>query len=215
VPRDLRAAWLTLALVGVGVAVGLPIAARKYLQGDVLLGLVGVPLIAGAGLAWHFTQRAQPRRAAWSVAAAAASFSVALFGWGAVRVDRQQNSAQFADVIHQHATTGAAQIRTFGYYRPSLVFYTRQPVRQLITPEQVAEFFRDQRNDAFVFTSDERYHQLTSLLPPDVVVLERRPWFLRSQEILLLGRTAPPVELTSQARKVGENAEGTAIGDRH
>ncbi|HVC98927.1 MAG TPA: glycosyltransferase family 39 protein [Pirellulales bacterium] len=196
--RDLRAAWLLLALVGLGVAVGVPIAAIKFLQGEVLLGLIGLPLIVGAVFAWRFSERGQPRHAALTLAVAAASFSIALFGWGAVRIDRQQSSAKFAEFIRQHTAIGAARIRTFGYYRPSLVFYSRQPVRQFVAPEQVAEFFRDQPDDAFVFTSDERYRQLTAVLPPDVVVLARRPWFLRSSEILLLGRATPPLEVVSR-----------------
>jgi 4-amino-4-deoxy-L-arabinose transferase-like glycosyltransferase len=209
-PRDLHAAWLLLALVGLGVAVGLPVAAHKFLQGEVVLGIVGVPLVAGAALAWHFTRRKQPRRAAWSMAAAAASFSLALFAWGAVRIDRQQSSAQFADVIHRHAPDGAAQIRTLGYYRPSLVYYSHRPVWQLESPEQVVEFFLRQPEDAFVFASDERYRQLIAVLPSDVSVLLRRPWFLRSSEILLLGRTSQDAGMRAPQLMAGRSERSTS-----
>jgi 4-amino-4-deoxy-L-arabinose transferase-like glycosyltransferase len=187
-PRHLNAAWLLLALVGLGVAIGLPIAAVRFLHGDALLAFVATPLIAGAAAAWQFTRRLQPRRAAWSIAGAAASFSLALFAWGAVRVDAQQTSGEFAEVIRRHSHGGAAQIRSFGYYRPSLVFYSRQQVRQLESPQQVVDLFRQQTSDAFVFTSDDRYRQLFEVLPSDVCVLHKRPWFLRSSQVLLLGR---------------------------
>jgi hypothetical protein len=76
-----------------------------------------------------------------------------------------------------------------------LVFYTRQvssvgqPVKSLMTTEQVEDFFRNQRGDAFLFASEERYRELAPRLPADVCVLDRRRWFLRSNQIVLLGRT--------------------------
>lgn len=190
--RDLRAAWITLTLIGLGISVGLPIAAGKFLGGDWTLGLAGLPLVLGALAAWRLAERGPPHRAAIALAASCIVFCATLFGWGAVRVDRRQNSAEFATTIREHASGAVPVIRSFGYYRPSLVFYSRQPVRQFTTPEQVGEFFRSQPQDAFLFTSDARYRQLAGVLPADVKVLDDRPWFLRNSRILLLGRENRP-----------------------
>lgn len=186
--RDLRGAWLTLTLVGLGISVALPVAAGYFLGGDLALGLTGLPLLIGGLAVWRLAERGPPRMAAFALVATAVVFCITLFGWGAVRVDRRQNSAEFAAAIRRHARGAAPQIRCFGYYRPSLVFYSRQPVRQFTTPEQVGEFFREQPQDAFVFASEKRYRQLAAVLPADVKVLERRTWFLRNSQILLLGR---------------------------
>ncbi len=153
-----------------------------------MLGLTGLPLLIGGLAAWRLAERGPPRKAAFALVATAVVFCITLFGWGAVRVDRRQNSAEFAAAIRRHARGAAPQIRCFGYYRPSLVFYSRQPVRQFTTPEQVGEFFREQPQDAFLFASEERYRQLAAVLPADVKVLERRTWFLRKSQIFLLGR---------------------------
>ncbi|HEX5442522.1 MAG TPA: glycosyltransferase family 39 protein [Pirellulales bacterium] len=195
--RDLTAAWLTLGLVGLAMMMVAPIVAAKYLHGDPILLFCGVPLIAGAAMAWRFSRRTEPLGAAWSLAAAAAVWSLTLFAWAGPRVDRHQTSASFAGVIHQAAAGTAPAIRAFGYYRPSLVYYARQPVRQVFAPEDVGAFFREHPNDAFVFTNDKDYARLAGLLPADVAVLDRRPWFLRSREILLLGRDGPRLSARS------------------
>lgn len=198
--RELTAAWLTIGLVGLAMMVVAPIVAAKYLHGDPILLLCGAPLIAGAVLAWWFSRRTEPRRAAWSVAAAATIWSLTLFAWAGPRVDRHQTSASFAQAIHQASAGTSPVIRAFGYYRPSLVFYSRQPVRQVFAPADVAAFFREHPSDAFVFTNDKEYARLTDSLPADVTVLARRSWFLRSREVLLLGRYGPRVSaLSSQA----------------
>lgn len=195
--RDLIAAWLTLGLVGLAMMVVAPIVAAQYLHGDPMLLLCGVPLIAGALLAWWFSRQTEPRRAAWSLAAAATAWSLALFAWAGPRVDRHQTSASFAQIIQQASAGSSPAIRAFGYYRPSLVYYAQQPVRQVFAPEDVGKFFREHPSDAFVFTSDKEYARLADLLPADVTVLDRRPWFLRSREILLLGRGGPRVSARS------------------
>ncbi|HEV3137813.1 MAG TPA: glycosyltransferase family 39 protein, partial [Pirellulales bacterium] len=59
----LRWAWGTLALVGVGMAVALPIVGRLYLRGDWLLGLVGLVPLAGALAGLILSERGKTRAA--------------------------------------------------------------------------------------------------------------------------------------------------------
>lgn len=201
--RDLLAAWLTIGLIGLAMTIIAPIVAQKFLHGDPILLVCGLPLIAGAAAAWWFTKQSQPRGAAWSLTVAAAAWSVTLFGWAAGRVDRQQTSAQFAAVIDECAGGRTPAVRTFGYYRPSLVYYTRQPVRQIFAPEDVGKFFREHPSDAFLFTNEKDYERLADVLPADVTVLDRRPWFLKSREVLLLGRDEPRVSARPFAGRKG------------
>ncbi|HXT60793.1 MAG TPA: hypothetical protein VN699_19300, partial [Pirellulales bacterium] len=99
-----------------------------------------------------------------------------------------QTSARFAELVHRHATGETPAIRACGYYRPSLVFYAREPIRQLVEDEQVCRFFREHEQNAFLFTTGERYERFAAQLPADVCVLDRQRWFLRSNQVLLLGR---------------------------
>lgn len=186
--RDLQGAWLSLALAGIGLAVALPIVAAKLLDGDAWLALTGLPLLVAAIACWRYSRAERPRAAATALLVAAACWCLSLFGWAAVRIDRLQTSAQFADTVRQNSAGQRPAIRAFGYYRQSLVFYTGRPVRQVFSPDDVVRFFRHRPTDAFVFTSAKHFDQLAGKLPADVQVLDRRPWFLRSNEVLLLGR---------------------------
>ena len=116
---------------------------------------------------------------------------------------RRQNSPQFAAAINRNSGGGEPVIRSFGYYRPSLVFYAKHPVWQFVEDEQVYRFFQEQPRDAFLVTTDERYERLAASLPSDVCVLERGRWFLRSKQILLLGRPQHLAQATSTLENSG------------
>jgi len=184
----LRVAWVTTSLVGIGLAVAMTVVAHKLLGGDWPLTLTGLPWLAGGAICWWQYRRGQPRRAAVSFAVAAAVASLAIFGGGTVAVGRYQTSALFAGEIQTHTEGQPAIVRSVGYWRPSLVFYLRQPVEQFFSDEQVRDFCRQWPYRGFLLITGERYRQAAAWLPPDVTVLARRRWFLRSDQILLLGR---------------------------
>jgi 4-amino-4-deoxy-L-arabinose transferase-like glycosyltransferase len=190
--RDLRGAWLSLGIAGVGLAVAMPIVAAKLLDGDAWLAFTGLPLVAAAVIWRRYALLHRPRAASIALLVAATCWCLSLFSWAAVRIDRLQTSAAFAATVRKHTVGSRPAIRTFGYYRQSLVFYTGRPVRQVFSPDDVVRFFSQRPTDAFVFTSAEHYRELSGKLPADVCVLDRRPWFLRPNEVLLLGRRPMP-----------------------
>jgi 4-amino-4-deoxy-L-arabinose transferase-like glycosyltransferase len=201
--RKLRPAWIVLGLAGFGVAGGLPLAAKHFVDGPWTVGLIAIPLIAAAVLCWRLCEQGRVRQVAIVFCAAAVLFHSTLFGWAAVVVGRRQNSPQFAAAINRNSGGGEPVIRSFGYYRPSLVFYAKHPVWQLVEDEQVHRFFQEQPRDAFLVTTDERYERLAASLPSDVCVLERGRWFLRSKQILLLGRPQHLAQATSTLENSG------------
>lgn len=190
-PRLLQVAWGSLALAGFGLAIAMVIVARVLLDGDVLLGLTGLPLVVGGAICWGWHRRAQPRRAAAAFAATGVAFSLAVFAGGAVEVGRHQSSALFADTIHRQTGGQPAVVRSFGYWRPSLVYYVGQPVRQLFSEQQVLALCQRWPHHGFLLTTNDHYARLAGRLPADVTLLGRRRWFLRSEDIVLLGRAAP------------------------
>ena len=198
----LRPAWVVLLLVGLGVAIALPLAARRFVEVPWSVGLVAAPLVVAAIACWRWCEQGRARQVAWAFLAAAIVFDAALFGYAAVTAGAHQNSRQFAEQILRNAS-GEPVIRSCGYYRPSLVFYARRPVWQLVEDEQVERFFREQQRDAFLVTTLKRYESVAARLPSDVCVLERGRWFLRTDEILLLGRRLPLARATSNSENSG------------
>ena len=200
--RKLRPAWIVLLLVGLGVAIALPLAARRFIDVPWSVGLIAAPLIVAAIACWRWCEQGRARQVALTFCAAAIVFDAALFGFAAVTAGAHQNSRQFAEQILR-TTSGEPVIRSCGYYRPSLVFYAKRPVWQLVEDEQVERFFREQQRDAFLVTTLNRYERVATRLPSDVCVLERGRWFLRADEILLLGRRLPLARATSNPENSG------------
>lgn len=200
-----RSSWITLGIVGLAIMIVAPIVAAKYLQPDVLLGIVGLFPLAGGCVGLFYSERRRPEMALSALAVAAVLFSTSIFGFAAVRVDRYQTSAYFARSIREHATgSQPPRLGSFGYFRASLVFYAKEPIGKFELAQQVFRFFRRYPADAFVFTSDEEYRKIAAQLPADVKVLDQRPWFLRKKNVLLLGRTTGG---PSQATPVADNPQ--------
>jgi hypothetical protein len=178
-----------VALAGLGLVVTLPIVAHMFLHDDWILGAIGlVPLVA-ACVGYVFSRRGQSTGAVCTLLALGVALTLGLLAFGAVRVDRFQQSARFARLIAGSTPRGQQPtIASFDYFRPSLVFYTDRTIEQLETPEEVQSFFAAHPGTAFVFTTDERFEQLGAALPAEVSVLDARPRFLGRGNILLLGR---------------------------
>ncbi len=181
------ASFATVALVGLGLLIGLPIALAKVLPGEGLLAVVGVaPLVGGivALVLWQI-RRESTALAAFSLTAVL--LGVSLFAGASVRISRYQNSAPLAESIRQ---TGGreAQVATFAFLPSSLVFYAGH-VDVFHQPEEVAAFFAA-HEDAYLVTLGQSLDRVQPALPRDVVVLRREPRFLkRDEEVVLLGRS--------------------------
>jgi 4-amino-4-deoxy-L-arabinose transferase-like glycosyltransferase len=184
-----NAAWLTVAAVGLGILIVVPFVAHRHLSGEGWLGLAGVPLLGGAVVCAFFTERRQIARALASLTAASVAFLLTVFGFAAVQVDRHQNTPALAEAIRRHSPADGLRIATYGYFRPGLVYYCHHHIDQLTDPNQAAEFLRSDAERAYLVTTEEAYRQMASLLPPQIGVLERGAWFLKSdQTVVLLGK---------------------------
>ncbi len=184
-----RMIWGTVALAGLGMLVAFPIVAHLYLGNDWPLTFVALIPLAAAPLGFHFGRRAQSPVAFATLAVLGATLSLALFSFGALRVDRFQASADFGQQIAAHTPPGEQPtIASFNYFRPSLVFYADHEIAEFSAPDDVPIFFANEQGPAFLFTTDDAYKGLSSSLPDDVVVLDSRPRFLHAGRVLLLSR---------------------------
>jgi hypothetical protein len=175
-------------LVGLVLSISLPIIAQRLLGDGPLLAVIGLPLVAGGLLCGWWHVRGQASRAALTFAVSAATFSLALFGLGSVEVGRHQTSRPFADAIRRQTDDGPSVLWTFGYWRPSLVYYLGWPVQQMFDDEQIRAFCDEWPYHGFLLITGDRYAKIANWLPDDVTVLAREKWFLRRDELLLLGR---------------------------
>jgi 4-amino-4-deoxy-L-arabinose transferase-like glycosyltransferase len=182
-----RSAWVTLAVVGLGLLIALPIIAKHVLPGESHLALIGLIPLAG-GMVGLWANETQRRRLALGVlGGVAASFVVALFGYGAERVDRFQNSHIVAGWLHELSPHTEPAVAAFEYWRPSLVYYSKLRIQDM-NADEVADLFADRSDETFVVTTDESLQRLDGRLPDDVRVLRRTKRFLEPEQIVLLGR---------------------------
>ena len=194
------AALLTLGLVGLAMAVVVPLLARRFLPGESLLGVLGLIPLLGALAAGALYYRQRFSAAAVVVAVTAAAFVTALFGWAVLRVDRHQENHQLLAVIDRAG--GNPRVGAFGRLEPTWVFYGGRPIEELtLDPAEAArnrgpwgpkprplaaDFFGTGRG-RFIITTDRHWERLRPALPPQASVLAECPLFLRRERLLLIG----------------------------
>jgi 4-amino-4-deoxy-L-arabinose transferase-like glycosyltransferase len=183
-----RLAWGCVALVGVGLLIGLPIAANLVLEGEWYLGLIGLIPLAAAIAGWLFSERFQSRASATAMAASGIAMWLLAFGILAPFVDHYQESAAFAARITAESNSATPQVRSFHHFRPSYVYYTAGVVEKIESAEDVQAFFASHQWDGFVITNDGQFEKLRDKLPADVVVLESQRQLGQDESVMLLGR---------------------------
>ena len=190
----MRVAWGSLAITGVALAVGLPIAVRTYVADGAWLGLVGVVPVAGAAAAW-VAQSAGRRRQAATVWAATACGTVGLLvAIGPTCMGRAGGTRQlFTDV--PAAALGPVPVASFGA-PASAVFYAGRiapagRVPNLSGPAEAAAFVAENPGGHVVVNArfEEKFARA---LPPDYGVLRSSSSFPTLQEVVLFGPTTAP-----------------------
>ncbi len=201
-----RLSLASLALVGVAMIVGLPLAADEFLPGEQWIGAIGlVPLLAAAAcfvmLGGGFV-----KLAGRTFAVAALLLAVALFGVATVRVASHQQNYVLFDAISNRSVD--PRIASYGCLESSWVYYAGRQIHELTNkpasgthsahaagdaanlsdPAGDAASFFARHREAFLITTDRKLRELAPQLPPDVRVLAQSKYFLKSERLVLLGR---------------------------
>ncbi len=191
--------WGTVALVGLGMIVGLPIAAHVFLHDDWILGAVGLLPLAAAVAGYSFSRRGASRAETGTLAVLGLSLVVGMLGLAAVRIDRYQDSPKFVQFIAAQSTPEEpTTVGSYHYLPPSFVFYSDRIIERCETPADARAFFDEHPHGAFLLTTGEQWEHLESSLPEDIKVVATRKRFLKQGSVVLLGRGA---ELTAAAAK--------------
>jgi 4-amino-4-deoxy-L-arabinose transferase-like glycosyltransferase len=181
-----KLALAILVLVGVGMLIGLPLAAQRYLPGDEWLGLIAlVPLVGGIA-ALVLQARSQPARVVSVFAATSVLFVTALLAVAPVRVDRHRTDHALLEVIR--ARSEEPRIASFGCMEPSWVFYAGQPITEFRRkdPAGAKDFLAG--DDAFLITTKRLYEQIRPELPEDARVVAEARKFLKEGHLVLVAR---------------------------
>jgi 4-amino-4-deoxy-L-arabinose transferase-like glycosyltransferase len=195
-----RSAMVCLALVGVAILVGLPLAAQKLLPTETGLGLIGLIPLCGAAVCLALAERGQRRAAMVSFTLMSVLFSTTLLALAIERVDRHQVSRPMMEIVRASSGEDPARIASFKHLNSTYVYYAGQRVEEFREAAAVAAFFHD-RTPAYLLVLDRDLPALRDALPEDVVEVARMPQFLKSGELILLGRGVTTAALRT-ARQV-------------
>jgi 4-amino-4-deoxy-L-arabinose transferase-like glycosyltransferase len=182
----MNSAWASLIAVGIGLAIGLPLAAARYLPGDEMIGVVGlIPFVGGlAAVVFHHRRRSVP--AVIAVATTAVILSVAVFGVLAVRIGRHQNSASLVSIARQLGA-GDLRLATLAHPESSVVYYSGSHVERFEQPADAVRFLTEGGGD-YVITGADQWSKFRDQLPPGIGVITRQPRFLKRGDVVLVGR---------------------------
>ncbi len=202
--RWAKLAFGTLGVVGLLLVGGLLATAKIEVAGQPLLAKLGVnrvlapelgrlfwigivPLAAGA-LAMFLVQRDRRTGAVWMAAAASGLFTASVLIVAACQLNPYQTSAPLAAALKDDAAEQGDRRFTVGSFRhspPSLIFYAGQHVERLKSAEDAAEFLADAK-PRYLVTTDAGLKQLQAETEQPLEIIERRPRFPRSGEVLLI-----------------------------
>lgn len=190
-----------LSLVGLLIAVGVPVAATKVLPGAGWLGLIGLIPLLGAFVLGFLVFRRQDRWVPVTFSLMAVLFSVSLFGVGTVAVDRYQRSTELLGVVRQDPE---ARVASFGVLESSWVFYSGHPIYELNRqgrdgktqrdlgkdwkpkPRMSVEQFLSQGGNHYLVTTDTQLPDLQKQAGGVLSEVARVPYFLNDEDLVLL-----------------------------
>lgn len=167
----LKAGWSMLALGGVIIAVGLPLAAGRLAPGSEWLGLIAALPLASAVVAWRLTDAARLGGAVTAVALSACAMTTLLAtagaeAFGRVAVPRHLFVADTVGLPPRGALAG------YPNPPPSLVFYGGGRVPKLADADAVAAHLTG-RCDAHLVVDSRYEHEVADAIPPGFGVLAR------------------------------------------
>jgi 4-amino-4-deoxy-L-arabinose transferase-like glycosyltransferase len=194
-----KLAFATLATVGLLLLVCLPAAALQIgdqpllaklgvnaaLSPDLrrLFWLGFVPLIGGLA-AYVLATRNQRTAAVWTSAATSTLFTASVLIIAAMALNPHQTSAPLASAFHQQST-GNMHVGSFRHSPPSLIFYAQQHVDRLKSASEAADYLASD-GPRYLVTTDVGLKQLEAESTTPIRIIDRRPRFPRTGEVLVI-----------------------------
>jgi 4-amino-4-deoxy-L-arabinose transferase-like glycosyltransferase len=197
---------ITLAVIG-GVLTGLIVIAGLLLMGGKIpisienlhplpniapFAWVGlIPIVASLAFGWSARQGRRDVALTTFVIGAVA-FIAPLAGWGTAAMDDYKAPKYFAEEIGLRQTDKDIRIGACGWFRQSLVFYSRREVKRLLSVAEVNEFLAVPR-PAYLVMPEEVWQTVSHLLTSPVKKIgEHYDFYERQNVIVVANRYAVP-----------------------
>jgi len=180
-----RAGLAMLGVVGAGVAVGLFVAGTvSGLDGLSLWSWVGLPLLAGAGVALWLHARADRAGASWAVTLSSLAFVALVAGGVMPSLNGAKPAMHLAAALPAGHRDEEVRLGASRWWQPSLVFYTGREVTELKDAAAVAEFL-GQALPAYAFLPEADLDELRRHAVP-VRVLARRGDLYKGKAVVVV-----------------------------
>ncbi|MBS0205915.1 MAG: glycosyltransferase family 39 protein [Planctomycetes bacterium] len=181
-----RLSCQTLGAIGILMMIGLGITMSILLPGEEPLLLVGLIPLVGAILSYRAARSEQRERSLQIFTGTAILLATAMIGIAPTRIGLHQDSPKLAEAARTVSGMAHPTIAVIDAYSPSLIFYTRTPVRGLRGPSEVTDFIQANPN-GFVVTRADRLERLP-IAENQLVEVTRCRRFLRKYDVVLLAR---------------------------
>ncbi|MEM7478134.1 MAG: glycosyltransferase family 39 protein [Planctomycetota bacterium] len=209
--RDIwpKLSLLCLGLAGIGLMVGLPVAAYLFLPGEQWLGAVGLIPLVGAIVAYYLYRNEAPQKVAITLGCTTTAFIVAVFAGVMVQADSHQNNRDLLAAMN--ARSSNPNLASFRVLESSWVFYANRPVVELFAvneedpnhdsaqaselrsenwhphPKLSVQTFFEQRDEPYLITTREHWEStLEKAISDQVEIVAETGYFLKQDESLVL-----------------------------
>jgi 4-amino-4-deoxy-L-arabinose transferase-like glycosyltransferase len=169
--RVMVVAWSILIVTGIGMSIGLPLAAHAGMPGLVWLTPIGLVLVAGAVSAWRCQSVGRRERALGVLAVVSCLFVATLAAVGGDMVGGARGARRLVAALGERPAAGAWA--AFGSVPPSVVFYAADTIPQLHSTEAVTAHLEG-RPDAYLLVDARFEMNLPSPLPAGYGVITRQ-----------------------------------------
>jgi 4-amino-4-deoxy-L-arabinose transferase-like glycosyltransferase len=174
--------WLSigsLGLIGVGTVTGMLIASgvlpgmrgRAYSGLERYLYLALPPLLGAIGAGWCLL-RGSRNGFVGTIAVCSVAFTAGLAALGAMAIDTFKAPRNLVASMPADQTKHEVRVATFGYFQPSLVFYTRREVLPLHSEAQALEFLKGPHTK-YLFLPADAWEVMAPKAGDDVRLLGR------------------------------------------
>lgn len=196
------ASGVVLIVTGIGMFVGLPIAATMFLPGEQWLAALGLIPLAG-GVAVIYAAKKNIQWTAPAMAVCAATMMVGFFALAADRVDSHRRHEELFSAIHSEDK--AQPIAVWGVLEPSWVFYSRRslevvetdPLSRRVRPSSedgvwrkelvgTPRAFLDRHPDGILVTTRKLWEKQRAEWGDELVEVAKAPYFLKKDDLIAL-----------------------------
>jgi 4-amino-4-deoxy-L-arabinose transferase-like glycosyltransferase len=168
-----------VGLIGVTVSAGLVVAGgalpgpggQRY-PGLAWFAFLGLPLVAGAAAAGWCVRRHRPNGFVAAMALSTLAFTAGIAAWGGPAVDAFKAPRPLAAALPADQTSHEVRIGAFGYFQPSLVFYCRREVTNLLSDDEALQFLKGPHT-SYLFLPARRWKDLAEKAGDSVHLLGR------------------------------------------